>query len=1594
MKTCTEYQNELLNYVYDLLEGAERGEIEKHLESCGDCRKALEKANGQRSLLRRAARMPAGGLQFQPPVKESVSARPPHNAARPPQARRLHPLAKIYGFAVAAFLLIGLVGLAYQSYQIRQMRSSCALMNVEGPAFYYPEVSDTYQIETINFQRAPRQTAIGYAVIGPDEKELFRKSEKCEGKLSIKLPETLEVKPRSTLKVWAEESGRKVDQSQVNLPLGTPCTITYLTTDKPMYRPGETVFFRSLSVDGLSLKPRGEFSVKFQVKDPRGGGVSSEESETCLGVGKGSYALPKDAAGGEYTVTVSGLGGQVAGQTRAFLVWHYAPPRLNKDLEFDRKAYGPGGEVRASFSAARAEGGPAAGAELSFTASVDGATIKKWAAVADASGGTTFHFHLPAQIERGDGLLSVSVDDGGSIETLTKTIPIVLKKVKVEFFPEGGNLLVGMRSRVYFRAGTPAGKPAHLEGRIVDSTGRTITTVKTEQAGMGLFDLTPTEIETYDLEVDSPKGIAEKIPMANAPWQGLALSMERSVLQAGEPIRMTIFNINDPAYRQVLLLASCRGYQVGRSELELKLGPNDVTLELADLASGVIRVTLFEVDRSHDRYWDRTLWAERLVYRQSARGLKLAVLPEQPKYSPGQTAGVSFKATDEQGNPAAAVLGVSVVDDAVVHLADDKSPQMPAQFRLLAEIKDGKDLENADFYLGDTEEARRGLDLFLGTHGWRHSGWPLRDRVSLASFDGSFDDSLPNERDTPLAAARASMIYKSNSPEFWRNLGDLEFRHGRIRNNFVKCAVLFLVILPGVFLLTGGILSGALFQIKFVEALVIVIIVGILYAICFPALSRARYSARIAGGPPGMDRAVSDYLAQSIAIEQEDVEHLDLSNIEQIFSTMKNAEDDFSDTRPSPYKEKQPRSDFRETLHWNPLLILDSHGEANIKFDLPDSITTFRVKVDGHTQEGRIGTAFGEVISQMPFYLEPKLPVEVSLGDFIDLPIAVVNETSEELPVGVSMQNSDHLVLEGDAEQALRLPPGQRGRLHFPLHVTDKTGEARIELHALAGQRSDRVERKIRVSPVGFPIHRSVSGSLKGVGIFTLALEDEIVPGTLEASLKLYPSPLATMQEGMESLLQEPYGCFEQTSSINYPNILAIRYMKECNVANPELLRRSRELLERGYNRLVGFRCPGGGYEWFGQDPGHEALTARGLMEFRDMSEIFEVDREMVDQTHAWLMSQRDGQGGFLGSLDHANTFGFASREITDAYIVWALTESGEKGLEKELKVLAERAGASNDSYLLALAANSMLNAEWDIAKSLLERLAQAQAPDGHLEGKARSITGSTGRNLHVETTALAALAWLKQPAFLPQAQKAVEWLIAQRSGGRFGATQATILAMKALVAHANNAKRVSDEKEALVTLSIGGREACRKMLPPGREEALKLAGLESYLVPGENTMELKFEGQQILPYSFEVTYITPRPQFSEGCPIGLETSLSAKELRAGDIVALEVRVTNRAGEAQAMTVAIVGIPAGCEVRPDQLKELKESGTIDFYETRAREVILYWRGMAPEKKLSLRLDLLASIPGRFRSPPSQAYLYYSDDQKAWASPMSLAISRE
>ena len=690
-----------------------------------------------------------------------------------------------------------------------------------------------------------------------------------------------------------------------------------------------------------------------------------------------------------------------------------------------------------------------------------------------------------------------------------------------------------------------------------------------------------------------------------------------------------------------------------------------------------------------------------------------------------------------------------------------------------------------------------------------------------------------------------------------------------------------------------------------------------------------------------------------------------------------------------------PRTDFRETIYWNPSVETNAAGVATITFVASDAVTAFRATAEGFSATGTPGAGSVAIQSKLPLTLDAKLPTEVTAGDKIKLPITITNETGEALDAELSTKFGAAFKLTAPLGNKVRIKAHDKYSVFAQLEVVGRGGDSAAELGLTARGLKDEIKKTIRVVPRGFPFETSVSGTAKD-GVTSRHDIDlaGALPNSMSAVVTMYPSPLAAMTKGMEGMIREPGGCFEQTSSSNYPNIMILGYMQSNDAADPALVQKTQGVLDKGYKLLAGFETKERGYEWFGSTPGHEALTAYGLMEFADMAKVYDVDNAMVARTADWLMKRRDGKGGFQRSKQALDSFGRASEPTTNAYIMWALAEAKRtKGLDQELAVQKSLGASTKDPYLLALATNTALlaaPAAPDTA-AMVKRLAAMQAKDGSFSGAKESITMSGGESLAIETTSLAVLAMIKARSDEGQIRTAVDYLNARRGGyGEWGNTQATILGLKALTAYSEHARKMQSAGTA--TLVVNGKPAGTIAFEKGRKDALVWNDLAGKLQPGKNAIEVRVAGAS-LPYSIAIEYRSLQPQSSKNAKVSLATKLLASSAKMGEGITLRAHVENRTQGGVPMTLARVGIPGGTVFQTWQLKELRDKGLIDFYETRPREVILYWRALPPGAKKDVDLNLLATVPGSYEAPASSAYLYYTAEDKAWTSPVSVAIER-
>src|SRR5262249_46601476 len=355
-------------------------------------------------------------------------------------------------------------------------------------------------------------------------------------------------------------------------------------------------------------------------------------------------------------------------------------------------------------------------------------------------------------------------------------------------------------------------------------------------------------------------------------------------------------------------------------------------------------------------------------------------------------------------------------------------------------------------------------------------------------------------------------------------------------------------------------------------------------------------------------------------------------------------------------------------------------------------------------QHGALGSATSSLKVFQDFFVDLDLPVTLTQGDRVSIPVAVYNYSGSRGDVDLQLKPDDWFSLANDvAEKTVAVDSTTVGGSQFTLQENG-IGTHKLPLPAQrrgGATRADTVVREIEVIPNGREQNQVFNGRLEIVAQPELTFPAAAIPDASKILVRLYPGPLSQVIEGMDSLLSMPGGCFEQTSSSTYPNVLALHYMKRSKKLTPEVHAKAEGYIANGYQRLLTFEVPGGGFSWFGQAPANKILTAYGLMEFFDMSQVHDVDPKLIARTQQWLASQQQAAGSWKPDTQFINE-GATNRYNSDvlritAYIAWALENTGYQGaavenakrfMEKHLFSETKGSGGKLDSYTLAVLAN------------------------------------------------------------------------------------------------------------------------------------------------------------------------------------------------------------------------------------------------------------------------------------------------------------------
>jgi uncharacterized protein YfaS (alpha-2-macroglobulin family) len=705
------------------------------------------------------------------------------------------------------------------------------------------------------------------------------------------------------------------------------------------------------------------------------------------------------------------------------------------------------------------------------------------------------------------------------------------------------------------------------------------------------------------------------------------------------------------------------------------------------------------------------------------------------------------------------------------------------------------------------------------------------------------------------------------------------------------------------------------------------------------------------------------------------------------------------------------RSYFPEALYINPEILTDGNGDASVEIPIADSITTWRMAMLASTQSGALGSATSSLKVFQDFFVDLDLPVTLTQGDRVSIPIAIYNYSGKAGEVSLNLQPDDWYSLDNDTtEKTVSVDSGRVGGSQFTFNA-NRIGKFKLTLSARmdgadgAKGREDIVIREIEVIPNGREQSIVFNGRLDSSAKHELDFPAGSIPDASNVLVRLYPGPLSQIIEGMDSILQMPGGCFEQTSSSTYPNVLALDYMKRTKKLTPETHAKAEGYIANGYQRLLTFEVPGGGFSWFGQAPANKILTAYGLMEFNDMSKVSDVDPRLIERTADWLAREQQPDGSWKPDAEFINE-GATNRYNSDvlritAYIAWSLANIGYEGpaAEKAKHFIETHENSKADVYTLAVIANFAVDYAKDreLTRNAMQALIDARTEKGDEVSWNAEETGvySTGASAAIETTGLAAQALLKWGQASETVRKALAFISSKKeASGNWGTTQATIMALRALVLATQLS--ASDVKGS-VEIVIDGKTAETLKLTADNNDLLHQFVFKSIDTAKPTSVELNFTGTGTLAYQVAGRYFTPWEEKPAAEALTIDVAYDRTHLVQNDIATATATIRNNLPKTANMVMVDLGIPPGFELLSEDLQSLEEktagekAGRLEKFSLTATQAILYFNAFSPQQTVTVSFRLRAKYPIHARTFQSRVYEYYDPAVNAVARPVKFEV---
>jgi CD109 antigen len=682
------------------------------------------------------------------------------------------------------------------------------------------------------------------------------------------------------------------------------------------------------------------------------------------------------------------------------------------------------------------------------------------------------------------------------------------------------------------------------------------------------------------------------------------------------------------------------------------------------------------------------------------------------------------------------------------------------------------------------------------------------------------------------------------------------------------------------------------------------------------------------------------------------------------------------------------RQFFPETWLWDEKIV-GANGRASFQVEVPDSITTWMLHAVAVSKEKGLGMAEDELKAFQPFFLTIDLPYSAIRGEEFPIRVVIYNYLNQPQSVLVQVEKADWFDLLDESEKTIDIKANDIGGAEFKIKPT-KLGINQVKIIAQSQEAADAVIKTLIVEPEG--VSRETvenlllaNGTTKTVDTTLPAL---IVDGSGRVYLTLTSSYLTQTIEGLDALIQMPYGCGEQNMILLAPDVYITKYLNETGQLKPEIMAKAEKLMITGYQRELTYRRSDGSFSAFGEsdEEGSLWLTAFVLKSFSQAKDLIYIDEGVLTEAAEWLTAHQNPDGSFdaIGFVHHQDMVGgVQGKTALTAYVAIALMEAGEKtGSAKAIDYLEGELDKIDDPYTMAITAYALELAQSekrDAAHEKLMEMAQEDENGLHWGGGVEILpqpkirpTMEQGRSTEIEATGYATLALIKHAdAF--NASRAAKWLVSQRNAyGGYGSTQDTVVTLQALTAYSTEGRADVD-----LTVSIKGEGIDKKV----RITQQNFDVLQMIEVPIGQQIEISAAGKGEVIVQVVERFNLPEAEKGDEI-LKVTVDYDVTQVEVDDLVTVSVKlefnppIPMEAG----MVVLDVSVPTGFTPVTETIAQvLEKEKRIKRYEIAGRKVIFYIENMKPGDKLAFSFKVKALYPVKAKGVTSQAYSYYKPE---------------